>query len=91
MISFYWDKTVKRRVQDVVYHEYVEEMRSVYIERQREFEMLLTDQIIPFFKSLKTTLSRITEGDKEYFDNIFDDMDFDLHEMNSYLTTMLNR
>ena len=91
MISFYWDKTVKRRVQDVVYHEYVEEMRSVYIERQREFEMLLTDQIIPFFKSLKMTLSRITEGDKEYFDNIFDDMDFDLHEMNSYLTTMLNR
>ena len=91
MISFFWDKTVKRRVQDEVYHEYVEEMRSVYIERQREFEMLLTDQIIPFFKSLKIMMMKMSEGDKEYFDNIFDDMDFDLHEMNSYLTTMLNR
>ena len=66
-------------------------MRSVYIERQREFEMLLTDQIIPFFKSLKIMMMKMSEGDKEYFDNIFDDMDLDLHEMNSYLTTMLNR
>ena len=66
-------------------------MRSVYIERQREFEMLLTDQIIPFFKSLKMTLNRIAEGDKELIDNIFDAMDFDVLALSRQLTAMMDR
>ena len=66
-------------------------MRSTYIERQKEFENLLKYEIIPFFQSLKMTLNRISEGDKDLIDNLFDHMDFDVLELNHYLTTMLNR
>ena len=66
-------------------------MRSMYIERQREFEIVLREEIIPIFKSLKRTLNRISEGDKELIDNIFDYIDFDLLELNRYLTNMMNR
>ena len=50
----------------------------MYIERQREFEIVLREEIIPIFKSLKRTLNRVSEGDKELIDNIFDYIDFDL-------------
>ena len=63
----------------------------MYIERQREFEIVLREEIIPIFKSLKRTLNRISEGDKELIDNIFDYIDFDLLELNRYLTNMMNR
>ena len=66
-------------------------MRSMYIQRQKEFEIVLRDEIIPIFKSMKKTLNRISEGDKKLIDNIFDHVDFDLLELNRHLTTMMNR
>merc|ERR1712048_1558542 len=62
----------------------------MYIQRQKEFEIVLRDDIIPFFKSLKVTLIRISEGDKELIDNIFDDIDFDVSELHHY-SAMLSR
>ena len=84
-------KKVKKRVQDEYYHESVEAMRRTYIERQKEFENLLTDEIIPFFQSLKLMLNRISQGDKELIDNIFDYIDFDVIELNNYVRTMIDR
>ena len=66
-------------------------MRRTYIERQKEFENLLTDEIIPFFQSLKLMLNRISQGDKELIDNIFDYIDFDVIELNNYVRTMIDR
>ena len=65
-------------------------MRMMYIQRQKEFEIVLRDDIIPFFKSLKVTLIRISEGDKELIDNIFDDIDFDVSEFHHY-SAMISR
>ena len=66
-------------------------MRRTYIERQKEFENLLTDEIIPFFQSLKLMLNRISQGDKELIDNIFDYIDFDVIELNNYVRNMIDR
>jgi len=76
---------------DEYYHESVEAMRRTYIERQKEFENLLTDEIIPFFQSLKLMLNRISQGDKELIDNIFDYIDFDVIELNNYVRNMIDR
>ena len=66
-------------------------MRSMYIQRQKDFEIALRDEIIPFFKSLKMTLNRIAEGDKKLIDNIFDAMDFDVLALSRQLTAMMDR
>ena len=52
---------------------------------------MLTDEIIPFFQSLKLMLNRISQGDKELIDNIFDYIDFDVIELNNYVRTMIDR
>ena len=66
-------------------------MRSMYFQRQKDFEIALRDEIIPFFKSLKMTLNRIAEGDKKLIDNIFDAMDFDVLALSRQLTAMMDR
>ena len=63
----------------------------MYIQRQKDFEIALRDEIIPFFKSLKMTLNRIAEGDKKLIDNIFDAMDFDVLALSRQLTAMMDR
>jgi len=76
---------------DGLYHATVEGLRSMYIERQREFEIVFRDEIIPFFRGLKMTLERISEGDKELIDNIFESIDFDVREFNNFCDLMINR
>ena len=66
-------------------------MRSMYIQRQKEFEIVMRDDIIPFFKSLKMTLDQISEGDKELIDNMFDDIDFDVSESINHYSAMISR
>ena len=66
-------------------------MRSMYIERQKEYESVLRDEIIPFFKNLKMTLNRISEGDKELINNILDDIDFDVRSLNNHHSAMISR
>ena len=63
----------------------------MYIERQREFEIVFRDEIIPFFRGLKMTFERISEGDKELIDNIFESIDFDVREFNNFCDLMINR
>ena len=63
----------------------------MYIQRQKEFEIVMRDDIIPFFKSLKMTLDQISEGDKELIDNMFDDIDFDVSESINHYSAMISR
>ena len=66
-------------------------MRSMYIERQKEYEFVLRDEIIPFFKNLKMTLNRISEGDKELINNILDHIDFDVRSLINHHSAMISR
>jgi len=74
---------------DGIYQKYLEEQREVYERRKRNFENALDDDIIPFFKMLKTTLDDVSEGDKELITNFFKELDFPLMDkiriLNSFI------
>ena len=82
---------VKNRIQDVIYHETIETLRSMYAERQAEFEILLESQMIPFIMKMKSSLEQLAEGDQDLLYNIFEHFDCNLPELIDQLNDRISR
>ena len=82
---------VSEFVLDVIYHEYVETVRGVYVERQNQAETAIESDIIPFFKMLKSTLEKVAAGDKTLVLEMFDSLECDLMDRLREFNSMMSR
>ena len=81
---------------DTLYHQQVDQQKRFYQERQKSLESKMTDDILPFFRSLLEFMVDIREGKRTFIDDFISDLEkIDLNEMLSkhltYLVDTLSR
>jgi len=74
---------------DKLYHNLVDQAKSLYEERQKSLETKMTGDILPFFRSFLEFLINIREGRKTFIDDLISEMEkMDFNEiLESYFTS----
>merc|ERR1719450_13578 len=76
---------------DVIYHEAVEMVRSMYVERQEQFETYMMNQTIPSLKALKLSMEKLADGDSEPIMTYINSFECNLPELLDQMNNLISR
>jgi len=75
---------------DTLYHDQVQLIKRFYQERQKSLESNMTDDILPFFRSLLKFMVQMREGKKTFIDDYISELEkVDINKMLSDIATPL--